>query len=102
MLTGEPFDAEYARQVGLVTHVTDDVTAVVDHLCAAMPAAAPQAVAATKRLLGERRRRGHRATRRSPGCARSPTSHFQSAEAAEGMAAFAARRAPSWQEPGAS
>uniref|UniRef100_UPI0026332008 enoyl-CoA hydratase-related protein n=1 Tax=Ilumatobacter sp. TaxID=1967498 RepID=UPI0026332008 len=24
MLTGEPFDAEHAREIGLVTHVTDD------------------------------------------------------------------------------
>jgi hypothetical protein len=28
--------------------------------------------------------------------------HFQSAEAAEGMAAFAAKRAPSWRRPAAS
>ena len=50
-LTGEPFDAEHARDVGLVTHVTDDVTAVVDHLCAAIAGGAPGAVAATKRML---------------------------------------------------
>ena len=51
-LTGEPFDAEHARDVGLVTHVTDDVTAVVDHAVRRRSrCGAPGAVAATKRML---------------------------------------------------
>jgi enoyl-CoA hydratase/carnithine racemase len=99
-LTGEAFDAEFARQVGLVTHVTDDVTAVVDHLCAGIAAGAPRAVAATKRMLRE--------AVDSDGVARKDAfarmralsdHHFQSAEAAEGMAAFAEKRRPSWPRP---
>ncbi|MFP5487564.1 MAG: enoyl-CoA hydratase-related protein, partial [Acidimicrobiia bacterium] len=33
MLTGEPFDAAEARDIGLVSHVADDVDATVDRLC---------------------------------------------------------------------
>ena len=51
LLTGEPFDVEHARRVGLVTHVSHDVTAVVDHLCTAITLGGPAAVAATKRML---------------------------------------------------
>jgi methylglutaconyl-CoA hydratase len=97
LLTGEPFDAEYARQVGLVTHVTTDVTSVVDHLCAAVSRGGPRAVAATKRLLGDAA--GDDTTRRDEAFARMRAlsdHHFQSVEAAEGMAAFAEKRPPSW------
>ena len=99
LLTGEPFDAEHARNIGLVTHVSNDVTAVVDHLCAAIAGAGPNAVAATKRMLRE-------ATgddvERSAAFARMRAlsdHHFQSAEAAEGMAAFAEKRQPTWPRP---
>ena len=99
LLTGEPFDAEHARNIGLVTHVSNDVTAVVDHLCAAIAGAGPNAVAATKRMLRE-------ATgddvERSAAFARMRAlsdHHFQSAEAAEGMAAFAEKRPPTWPRP---
>ena len=95
-LTGEPFDAEHARHVGLVTHVTHDVTAVVDHLCAAIASGGPQAVAATKRML---RNAAHDGTRDASFAEMRALSdhHFQSVEAAEGMAAFAEKRPPAWQ-----
>ena len=50
-LTGEPFDADAAREMGLVTHVTDDVAGTVAALVAGILAGAPSAVAATKQLL---------------------------------------------------
>lgn len=99
-LTGEPFDAEFARHVGLVTHVTDDVTAIVDHLCASIAAGAPQAVAATKRMLREAADRDTGTRQDSFVRMRALSDHhFQSAEAAEGMAAFAEKRRPSWPRP---
>jgi enoyl-CoA hydratase/carnithine racemase len=95
-LTGEPFDAAHAGHVGLVTHVTDDVTAVVDHLCASIALGGPAAVAATKRLL---RDSSVDDAARADAFARVrelSDHHFQSAEGAEGMAAFAAKRPPAW------
>ncbi len=51
MLTGEQFDAEEARSIGLVTHVTDDVAAAVAALVEGIRAGAPRAVRETKALL---------------------------------------------------
>ncbi len=100
LLTGEPFGAEFARNVGLATHVTDDVTDVVDHLCAAIAAGAPQAVAATKRMLREATDADAGARQAAFARMRALSDHhFQSAEAAEGMAAFAEKRRPSWPRP---
>jgi enoyl-CoA hydratase/carnithine racemase len=99
LLTGEPFDADYARHVGLVTHVTHDVTAVVDHLCAAITLGGFNAVTATKRLL---RDATTDVSTRNEAFARvrALSDHFfQSAEAAEGMAAFLEKRRPSWPRP---
>jgi enoyl-CoA hydratase/carnithine racemase len=94
MLTGEPFTAEQALDIGLVTHVADDVAREVDRLCQAIVAGAPGAVAATKRILAE-----------LPGQPRDAAFDamralsdelFRSDEATEGMAAFAERRPPRW------
>ena len=97
LLTGEPFDAEHARNVGLVTHVSHDVMAVVDHLCVAIASGGPDAVTATKRML--RNATLDEAVRTASFAQMREISdhHFQSAEAAEGMAAFAEKRLPSWQ-----
>ncbi len=98
-LTGEPFDAEHARRVGLVTHVTDDVAAVVDDLCAGIVLGGPEAVAATKRMLRDAATDGDRRDAAFAAMRALSDRHFQSAEAAEGMAAFAAKRSPAWPRP---
>ncbi len=94
-LTGEPFSAELARDMGLVTHVTDDVSATVASLCEGIRMGAPAAVAEAKRML-----------HRVPGMPldeafaemRTLSDRlFASADAQEGMAAFAEKRPPRWQ-----
>jgi enoyl-CoA hydratase/carnithine racemase len=94
MLTGEPFDAPAARDMGLITHVTDDVPATVRNLCDGVLAGAPRAVAETKRLL-------HRVPTLPITTAfaemRSLSDElFSGADAAEGIAAFMEKRAPVW------
>ncbi len=95
-LTGEPFDAAFAREVGLVTHAVpaDQVDATVAGLCAGVRAGARRAVAETKRLLGEVPSLDT-ATAFERMRALSDEL-FAGPDAAEGMAAFADKRAPTW------
>ena len=74
MFTGEPFDADYAQTIGLVTHVADDVAGHGRVLSAIrILAGSPRAIAATKRLLRDRPDpRSQRPP--SPRCGRSATS----------------------------
>jgi len=93
-LTGEPFDAATALDIGLVTHVTDDVGATVDRLCEGIRAGAPRAVAETKRLL-----RTVPALDRDEAFTRMRALSdelFGGPDAAEGMAAFREKRTPDW------
>ena len=94
-LTGEPFDAAAARAAGLVTHVTDDVAATVAALCDGICMGAPRAVAETKRILRLvatlERDEAFRQMRALS------DELFAGPDAAEGMAAFADKRPPSWQ-----
>lgn len=94
MLTGEPFDAEHAREIGLVSHVSDDVASTVDSLCAGIAAGSPRAVAATKRLL----RDVGRMDRDDAFAAMRELSDelFSEPDAREGMAAFREKRPPVW------
>ncbi len=94
MLTGEAFDAEAARQMGLVTHVSSDVRSTVDDLCDGILLGAPAAVAATKRVLHT----VAAAERDAAFAAMATLSNemFNGPDAAEGMAAFAEKRQPSW------
>ena len=97
MLTGESFDAEAARSMGLVTHVSSDVVSTVDDLCEGVAHGAPAAVAATKRVLNtvpvmER-------TAAFAAMASLSNEMFNGPDAAEGMAAFAEKRRPSWARP---
>lgn len=94
MLTGEAFDAAEAREIGLVSHVSDDVPATVRSLCDGVLAGAPGAVAETKAML-----------RTVPALPRDEAFEtmrvlserlFSGEEAAEGMAAFADKRRPTW------
>jgi enoyl-CoA hydratase len=90
-LTGTPFSADEAHRIGLVTHIDADVAATTAALATAICAGGPNAVAATKQLL------------RRPlelDAARQLSERlFDSAEAREGMAAFAAQRPPAWTTP---
>jgi len=94
MLTGEAFDAESARQMGLITHVSSDVISTVDDLCEGILQGAPAAVSATKRVL-QTVADMERDTAFDAMAALS-NEMFNSPEAAEGMAAFAEKRPPSW------
>lgn len=94
-LTGESFDAAFAQEVGLITHVTDDVDATVAELCAGIRMGAPRAVAETKRMLGlvPTLERDEAFTRMRA----LSDELFSGPDAAEGMAAFAEKRPPAWQ-----
>ncbi len=94
MLTGEPFSAMEAHQMGLVTHVTDDVPATIKRLTDGIRAGAPRAVAETKRLLDRVPTLDLDAAFDEMGALSDEL--FRSPDAAEGMAAFRAKRSPVW------
>jgi methylglutaconyl-CoA hydratase len=96
MLTGARVDAQRMLAAGLLTAVVPaaGLDATVEAWCAELAAGGPEAVRETKLLL-----------RQVPALARDKAfAHaaevssrlFASAEAAEGRAAFADRRPPSW------
>ncbi len=87
-LTGEVFDAARALDIGLVTHVVDDVQAAVDDLCRDLLLGGPNALAATKALL----RRPHSIDELQA----LSESLFTSDEGREGMAALREKRLPIW------
>ena len=96
MLTGEVFDADEARSIGLVTHVSDDVAATVAALCDGIRAGAPRAVRETKQLL-------HRVPTLDRDAAfdemRALSDElFAAPDAQEGMAAFREKRRPVWPD----
>ncbi|MEC8019293.1 MAG: enoyl-CoA hydratase, partial [Actinomycetota bacterium] len=85
------------RDMGLITHVTEDVSATVDGLIDGILAGAPRAVTATKVML-----------RRVPTLDRDTgftemralsEDLFSGPDAAEGMAAFIEKRLPAWNPP---
>ncbi|MGZ4671316.1 MAG: enoyl-CoA hydratase-related protein [Ilumatobacteraceae bacterium] len=89
-LTGEVFDAARALDMGLITHVTDNVAATVAELSRNIMLGGPNAVAATKRLLRE--------VHTTDELQALSESLFTSEEGREGMAAFAEKRLPRWAQ----
>jgi methylglutaconyl-CoA hydratase len=94
-LTGEKFDAITARDVGLITHVVDDVDTKVAELVEGILLGAPGAVAATKQILRSvptmDRDDAYAAMERLSG------ELFDGPEGREGMSAFGEKRRPAWQ-----
>ncbi|WP_051062239.1 enoyl-CoA hydratase-related protein [Ilumatobacter nonamiensis] len=94
MLTGEVFDAADARSMGLVTHVSDDVTATVTTLVDGVRAGAPRAVRETKAILntvpGQSRDDAFAAM------AALSNELFAGPDAQIGMQAFREKRRPTW------
>jgi methylglutaconyl-CoA hydratase len=99
-VTGERFSAAEALGYGLVHRVVEDhdLESAVQTEIDAIAKGAPNAVAAAKRLVRE-------IPRLAPDDAYAAAAEkiaklFASAEAAEGLAAFAQKRPPSWIEAG--
>ena len=95
LLTGERWDAVAAQRLGLVDDVVEgDMDAAVWAAIARHAAAAPQAVAATKRLLLAQAETPLPALLDEAAIAFSQA--LRGPEAPQGLAAFAARKAPPW------
>jgi methylglutaconyl-CoA hydratase len=95
-LTGSPFDAKRAAEIGLVTAAVpaDDLDAAVEGYVSALRRAAPGALAGTKALLrrpstADLRARLAELTSLSVG-------YFTSAEGREGITALLEKRDPAW------
>jgi methylglutaconyl-CoA hydratase len=93
-LTGETFDATRAAAIGLLTSAVpaDQLDAEVNRYTAMLVQGAPEALALTKQLL-------HAPTtaRDFPAMVELSAARFASAEAQEGIRAFAEKRPPSWR-----
>ena len=94
MLSGQKLSATQALALGLVDEVVDDVDAAVAQRLRALRLAAPGAVAHTKQLLFMLNQAV--ATEFTAQAAIKFAANLRSAEAAEGLAAFAGKRAPGW------
>jgi enoyl-CoA hydratase len=96
-LTGETFDAATAARIGLVTEAVDDIDAGTMAVLDALRAASPQGLRETKPLLTPELLAGFDA--RAQDLAELSARLFGTDEAAEGMAAFLAKRPPAWAVP---
>jgi methylglutaconyl-CoA hydratase len=88
-VTGERFDAETARRIGLVDEVADDVDAAVERVVGDLLTSAPGAVRAAKQLVRERPA--------GEETARIAAHRRSGDEGQEGLRAFLEKRAPSWR-----
>jgi enoyl-CoA hydratase len=93
-LTGETFDSATAARIGLITEAVDDIDAGTVAVLDALRACSPQGLRETKPLLTAGILDGFDA--RADALAEQSARLFGSEEAAEGMAAFLAKRPPSW------
>jgi enoyl-CoA hydratase len=93
-LTGETFDAVMAARIGLVTEAVDDIDAGTLAVLDALRVASPQGLRETKPLLTPAVLAGF--DERAAELAALSARLFGSDEAAEGMAAFLAKRPPAW------
>jgi enoyl-CoA hydratase len=93
-LTGETFDAATAARIGLITEAVDDIDAGTLAVLEAMRACSPQGLRETKLLLTAGMLDAFEA--RAEALAEQSVRLFGTAEAAEGMSAFLAKRPPSW------
>lgn len=97
-LTGERFDAERARQIGLVHHVAQDTTQLdvhVEALIVELHGAGPGAVTAAKRLIGMVRDAADDDAARLA-TAQAIARQRTTPEGQEGLRAFLERRPASW------
>jgi enoyl-CoA hydratase len=95
-LTGETFDAATAARIGLVTEAVDDIDAGTLAVLDALRAASPQGLRETKPLLTPELLAGFDA--RAQELTELSARLFGTEEAAEGMAAFLAKRKPAWAD----
>jgi methylglutaconyl-CoA hydratase len=95
-LTGERISASRAAEVGLITSAVPEeaLDAAVSDLVSKLTAGGPGALAAAKKLVFDVP--GKDRAEAFAGMAELSRSLFASEEAAEGMAAFREKRAPSW------
>lgn len=93
-LTGEKFGAPAAAAMGLITEAVADIDAGTLAVLDALRTASPQGLAETKPLLTADLLARFEAD--GEALAAQSARLFGSAEAAEGMAAFLAKRPPSW------
>jgi methylglutaconyl-CoA hydratase len=96
-LTGERFDAQEARRIGLVHEVVPagELQAAGERIVASLLSSAPEAVAATK-ICALRFAWSHLDDETFAGLIESHSRKRQSKEAEEGLAAFREKRPPSW------
>ena len=98
-ITGERFDAERARAIGLVHEVVageEEVDARIDALLEEVGAAGPEASRAAKALVRDLRHLSHREAREET--VRRIARLRGSAEGQEGLAAFVEKRPPAWRD----
>ncbi len=95
-LTGETFDAATAARVGLVTEAVADIDEGTLAVLDALRSASPQGLRETKPLLTTGLLAGFDA--RAQELAELSARLFGTDEAAEGMAAFLAKRPPAWAD----
>jgi methylglutaconyl-CoA hydratase len=95
--TGARFDADYAREIGLIDDVVEDLDAERDRIVEVTTACAPGAVGDAKRLVdlvhGARIDRGLMEE-----TARRIAARRSSEEGREGLAAFLGKRKPAWSQ----